>query len=302
MRKTSFRRLGMVLAFCFLAVSLGSCGGGGGGGGSDSSDGSGGSDSTGSLAVNVGDAKPMLPPGTEKVLVTFDQVFVHRDEGTGAEGEWISLPLPRTPYTIDLLQFADGRTTVLAPPVKLETGKYTQIRIGVTSATIVISGVAYAAEIPSGKLRTDREFGFTVTGGGSVSLTVDFDLSQSLVVTGAGTFKLKPVLHLNQTQEAAAIQGKISAASFGASLEATVIVTQDKDSSGDLSPGDEEYTRLSVPIGSSDPTEFSVFWLVPNQSYIVQIEVGGAQIYVEPLSASQMAPGTAVPLHSDLPI
>ena len=82
-----------------------------------------------------------------------------------------------------------------------------------------------------------------------------------------------------------------------------MVVYWDSNRSQNFTPGvDEEYTRLTVQKGNSLVTEFSVFWLVPNQSYIVQIEVGGVQIYVEPLSASQMAPGTTVPLHSDLPI
>jgi hypothetical protein len=294
MVKTTSCRLGTAVALCLLALSLGSCGGGGG-------DGSGASDNSGKLSMRVGDAKPMLPPGTEKILVAFDKVSVHRDEGTGAEGEWISLPLPHKPYTIDLLQFTDGHTTSLVPPAKVDPGKYTQVRIAVTGATIMISGVAYAIEIPSGNLKTDQEFEFAVTGGGSVSLTVDFDLSQSIVVTGSGQFKLKPVLHLNRTQEAVTIQGKISTASLGAFPEATVIVTQDRDNSSGLSPGDEEYTRIIVPAGASDPTGFGIFWLVPNQSYIVQVEVGSIPIYMEPLSSSQMLPGTIVLLNNDLP-
>ncbi len=292
--------LSIAMVFCF-ALILGSCGSGGGGGDSGShSD----SHDSGKLSVKITDAKPTLPPGTEKVLITFDSVSVCKSKGddVDGEGEWISLPLPHSPYTIDLLQFADGKTTSLVPPVKLETGHYTQIRIGVSSATIVISGVAYSVTIPSGNLKTDKEFDFMVTGGGAVDLIVDFDLSQSIVVTGSGEFKLKPILHIVQTMEAATIAGQISGATFGASIEATVIVTWDRDNSGSLTPGDEEYTKLSVTKGAIDPTPFNVFWLVPNQSYVVQIEINGVQVYIEALNSAAMTPGAIVSLNGGSPI
>jgi len=39
-------------------------------------------------------------------------------------------------------------------------------------------------------LKTDKNFEFNVQGGGAVDLTVDFDLSQSIVVTGPGPTNL----------------------------------------------------------------------------------------------------------------
>jgi hypothetical protein len=201
-----------------------------------------------------------------------------------------------------LLQFADGKTTSLALPAELEPGRYTQVRLSVTSTTIIISGVAYPVQIPSGNLKTDKEFEFLVTGGGALNLTVDFDLSQSIVVTGSGTYRLKPVLHLNQTEEATTARGSISAASFGPATEADIIVTWDKDGSGDPSQGDEEYTRLKVEKGSLDPTEFGIFWLVPHQSYFVQIEVDGAPIYTELVDSTEALPGAMVLLNGGVPI
>jgi len=289
-----------IAMICCFALVLGSCGSGGGGGGGSSHDSH--SSDSGKMSVSVTDAKPVLPPGTEKVLITFDEVSVHKSTGVAGEGEWISLPMVHSPYTIDLLQFADGKTTSLVPPVKLENGRYTQIRIGVTSATIVINGEAYAVTIPSGNLKTDKEFDFMATGGSAINLTVDFDLGRSIVVTGSGTFKLKPVLHIVQTTEAATITGQISGAIFGIFTEATVIVTCDRDNSGGLTAGDEEYTRLSVSKGATDPTAFNVFWLVPNQSYLVQIEIGGVQVYIEALNSTVMTPGAIVSLNGGLPI
>ena len=60
---------------------------------------------SGTLKVYVTDAKPVLPSGTEQVLITFEEVMVHK-----AGGDWVSLPLVQSPYTINLLQFSGGAT------------------------------------------------------------------------------------------------------------------------------------------------------------------------------------------------
>jgi len=265
---------------CFLfavlisVVLLSACGGGGGGG-----------STSGSVSFAITDAKPALPAGVVQVLVTIDEVSVHQ-----SGGDWISLPLVQNPFTIDLLQFTDGRTTQLVPQTTLASGKYTQVRLGVKSATIVTdTGQQIPVAIPSGNLKTDKNFDFDVTGGGAVALTVDFDLSQSIVATGSNKYQLKPVLHLVSTAEAATITGSIAAATYGAENQATIIVIQDTDNSGDLTPGDEEYTRLVVAKGPSGPTPFSINWLVPNQPYIVEAQIGGVTVY------SQAVAGTSLP-------
>ena len=229
------------------------------------------SSSTGTISLNVTDAKPVLPvSGVESVSITFDEVSVHK-----SGGGWVTLAAVHQPYTIDLYQFSDGTKTQLVPPVQLESAKYTQVRIGVTSGAIRINGVDYPLEIPSDNLKTDKNFEFNVQGGGAVDLTVDFDLSQSIVLTGSGSYQLKPVLHLVTTTEAWTIQGKINSSSFGNppnQKEAVVIVFWDSNRNGAFDPGvDEKYTRFSVQEGSSALTDFSIFWLVPNENYNVQV-------------------------------
>ncbi len=278
---------------CFLILTVPIFMFGCGGGGSSSS----GSASTGTIVIGVTDAKPMLPAGTEEVLITFTEVSVHRPGGG-----WITLPLAQTPYTIDLLQFSDGTTTDLVPPVQLLSGKYTQIRIGVTDAWIKINGIEYPVEIPSDNLKTDKQFDFEVVGGGAVDLTVDFDLSQSIVVTGSNTYKLKPVLHINETQEAATIQGTIDPSSFGPSSQAFVTVYLDKDRSGDVGGGDEIYTEVIVTMTSETaPTEFQIFWLVPNQYYIVSVDIDDTE-FTEALDSTDTQSGAISSLNDGNPI
>lgn len=253
-----------------LAIIFSACGGAGGGGSSSSS--------TGSVSMNITDAKPSLPAGNvESVSVTFEEVSVHK-----SGGGWVTLATATQPYTVDLYQFSDGSKTQIVPPVQLESGRYTQVRVGVIEGIITIDGVGYPLEIPSENLRTDKNFEFDVQGGGAVDLTVDFDLSRSIVATGSGTYQLKPVLHVVRTTEAWTLEGKIHSASFGNppdQKEAVVIVYWDSDRNGAFDLGsDEEYTRLAVQKANSSQTEFSVFWLVPDENYYIEVYLGDPSV------------------------
>jgi hypothetical protein len=270
-----------------IAAFLSGCGGG------DES-------SQGTISMNITDAKPVLPvSNVESVSITFNEVSVHK-----AGGGWTTLQTAQQRYTVDLYQFTDGKKTQIVPPVRIDSGKYTQLRIGVVSGTIRIAGQDYPLEVPSANLKTDKNFDFDVEKDGAVDLTVDFDLSRSIVVTGSGTYQLKPVLHLNETSKAATIQGAIS---FGSSSQATVVVIWDKNGNGLYEApnpsdpnSDEEYTRMVV--GSADPSPFQIFWLVPNQGYFVQVMIGeraSERIYVAP---SNLQSGAGYPLNGGAPI
>ena len=225
---------------------------------------------TSKLFVRVTDAKPALPHGVEAVLITFEEFFVHKEGG-----KWYSLPLLQTPYSVDLLKFQTGRTTTLVQPASLASGIYDRIRVLIGGAAVLRDDRFYAVAIPSGKLVIEKGYSFNLEDGRTMDLTVDFDLSQSLATTGSQSdcsYELNPVLHINHTEEAATIRGEIGPETFveHGTTEAMVTVIIDKDFSGGLSTGDEEYTRIVVVEG--DPA-FSIFWLVPEQGYTVQIEM-----------------------------
>ena len=259
-----FALYGMVT---FLLFFVG-CGGGGG-----SSSGSG---DSGTVTMSVTDAKPLLPENVTNLFVEFSEVWVHKP-GDG----WIQLTLAESPYVIDLLQFQDGNTTELVPPTKLNSGKYTQVRIVVDSAWMrfeikngegeITETADKTVEVPSEKLRTDMNFDFNVIEDSALDIVIHFDLSMSVVASGPAmnpSYKLKPVLHLFEDPlQAATIEGSIDNQSFGDSETAIIVV---KDSNG------EEYTRVEVPKSTaldSTSTEFSIFWMVPNQYYIVEIDL-----------------------------
>jgi len=244
----------LAIRFCLILFTLliAACGGG-----------SDGNDGTGSISMSVTDAKPLLPDNVTNVFIEFSEVWVHK-----SGGKWQQLALAQSPYIIDLLQFQEGLTTELVPPAILEAGKYTQVRIVVSSATIKFeNGTEQPLEIPSDNLKTDKNFTISLDDGSAVDIVIHFDLSKSIVATGSGTYQLKPVVHLfDDPLKAASIHGEIDNASPGGFENATVTVF-------DTSDPPEIYTQVQVSkLDTEGSTFFTIFWLVPNQSYTLEID------------------------------
>ncbi len=146
-----------------------------------------------------------------------------------------------------------------------------------SSAAVLKDGSFYSIAISSENLVIETAFFFDLEDGRTMDITIDFDLSQSLKLckTPMGSsYQLNPVLRINQTETAATIHGEISAETFAEyhSREAIVSLFVDKDLSGDWSADDEEYTR--VVVERNNPV-FTIFWLVPEQGYTIQIEMDG---------------------------
>jgi len=247
-----------VLSIIFVLTATFSCSGGGG---SDSSV------DSGIVAMSVTDARPMLPENVINFWVRFEEIWVHK-----SGGGWISLPLAESPYEIDLLQFIEGNITELVPPVRLEYGKYTQVRIVISSAQIRIDEGAevhdYDVVIPSGNLKTDKNFIFDVLNPSAVDIVIDFDLSMSLKEdnsTDPSTYQCKPVFHLVKTFEASTIKGHIDDLSFVSDADAIVTVSV-------YNPELEEYTKVRVPKDSTNDVEFRIFWLAPDRKYRTVID------------------------------
>lgn len=86
-----------------------------------------------------------------------------------------------------------------APPIfvsLLEEGLYTQIRLAVTSGTIVVSGVSHDLTVPSTEVKIPVDF--EVMKGGATKILLDFDAEESIHVIGTGSGKsmLTPVIHV----------------------------------------------------------------------------------------------------------
>lgn len=247
-------------------VLLGGCGSGGDFG-----------TGTGTVSMQIADAKPFIDgEQPDEIRVVFDKVLVHT-----SGGGWVPLDLPETPLEINLLAFHDGLKTEFATPTRIPAGHVTQIRFEIREAYMVFYGVSpnpdkvepIDLDVPSGTLRTDKQIDWILTDGGAMNLTVHFDLSQSIVLSGQG-YKLKPVLHLfnNEPDEAVTICGSIDADFFDGDEDPQNVVVSV------LRNGVETYTLVTVQKDSvADPTKFCIYWLVPldiNESYTVRFDNG----------------------------
>jgi hypothetical protein len=260
------------------------------------------------VIVHMTNTKPLFPKGADQATnlwVTITGVSVLK-----SEGGWISLPLAEDPhYTIDLLQFIDGTTAEIVPPVVVEYGKYTQARLTIEGATIRFNdnpATDSQVTIPPEHLKTNINFNIDVDEPEAIDVIVNFDLSQSLVVTdtsGTPEYKLNPVLHIVRASEATTINGNIDSGSFiiGHDAKVTVYVPNSNF------PGAyEEYTQIEVSESGTDPTTFSIYWLVPDQTYSVEIDFDpnfdNGYEFSEDVSDNDLKPGEVWNLNMSIPI
>ena len=183
------------------AVLVAGCGGGDGNGSAGTS--------LGSLRVSLTDAPAC---GFDAVNVTVDKVRVHQSSSVneGAAG-WTTIALvpPRKINLLDLNDPTQGPKFALERlgETPLEAGHYTQVRlvlVGNSGAqplanSVVLSGTT--AEVPletSSGIQSGIKLihQFTVDAGQQVDLLLDFDACKSIVKTGNGKYKLKPVIHV----------------------------------------------------------------------------------------------------------
>ena len=263
--------------------------GGSGGSGADS----------GTLSVDVADAKPLLPDDITGLEIQFSKVRVHTSGGGWEDCDVITDP-------IDLLQLHSGKSAVLVPNCLIKAGKITQLRFEIENARIVKSGVVEDMDLdvpPSGTLKTDKNFTVDIENGAFVGLTAHFDPTRSIVVTGPpnSSYRLKPVIHLLHTHKAATICGSIDKDTFVGDppQQAIVTVTWDENLDG----FDEAYTQIVVENNDAAPaTDFCIFWVDPNQDYNVVVEIDGTEELNEHVDDDDLFAGDKFSLNGGIEI
>jgi len=148
---------------------------------------------TGRVVINVKDA----PAGWTHINVTFSTVRIHQagldnetDQNDTAEVDsgWHILQLEE--QTLDLAALVN--VSGLLASGNVSVGKYTQIRIVVVNVTGTLeNGTQVNFRVPSGELKIIRPF--TIVKDDATTLTVDIDLSKSIVQNKDG-WMFKPVL------------------------------------------------------------------------------------------------------------
>ena len=156
----------------------------------------------GTLKISLTDA----PADLDEVNISFSEISAHLNN------EWITVRGVDT--TVNLLELSNGRSVVIGS-ADVPVGTYTQIRIKIDTAWVVVDGVGQELTVPSGA-RTGLKLGppFTVNEGSTVELMLDFDANRSIVTTGPPqnprSYKLKPRIRLIATAISGSISGSVS--------------------------------------------------------------------------------------------
>ena len=154
---------------------------------------------TGQLKMYLVDA----PASYDSVVVVVKEVSVHSE----AQG-WIVVN--NTTRSFDLLQLTNGARAVLGE-VTLEAGTYTQVRLLLeTGSYLVVNGVRHDLTVSSGfetgvklthQFRIDANFVY--------ELYLDFDANRSVILTGAGEYKMKPTIRVTAVNTTGTISGTV---------------------------------------------------------------------------------------------
>ncbi|MDZ7263352.1 MAG: DUF4382 domain-containing protein [candidate division KSB1 bacterium] len=157
----------------------------------------------GAITMHLTDA----PAEFDAVNITFSEVSAHIDS------DWVTIQL-QADSTVNLLNYTNGRSILLAHG-EVPAGHYTQVRLKIKAAEIVVDGQTFPLAVPSGA-QSGLKFGlhFTVNPGASYELVIDFDVNRSIVVTGPKndpkSYKLKPCLRVVSRAITGSISGTVT--------------------------------------------------------------------------------------------
>lgn len=200
-------RLKQVVACLGLAVTtfMAGCSGGGDGGGATANA------APGTLSVSLTDAPAC---GFDAVNVTVSRVRVHKS-GSAEPGDagWTDITVDPNHNKINLLDLNDptqpnGALQQLGSETSLPAGHYTQVRLVLVpnngNSQPFANSIVLQGQIQEIKLDTPSAVQsgiklvneFDVPSGQRVDLLLDFDACKSIVQTGNGTYKLKPVINV----------------------------------------------------------------------------------------------------------
>jgi len=123
---------------------------------------------------------------------------------------WIDLPM--SPVNVDLLQFSNGKDTLLSN-IELESGvKIHQVRfiLGSNNTITLTDSTVHPIATPSAQqsgLKLNVQSFSEVTSGYKV--VIDFDASRSIIKKGNGEYQLKPVIRAYITANSSSIYGTL---------------------------------------------------------------------------------------------
>ena len=207
------------------------------------------------------------PMQLDSVIICVTSVEVHKS-GSDTTSGWFTIN-DSTRY-FDLLQLTNGASAVLGD-TSLTPGHYTQIRLIISNSSYVIDqGVKHYLEIPSGSqsgLKLNHQF--TIEEGNLYELLLDFNVDKSIVITGNGKYKLKPVIRVMPT----VISGSISGQVLPIEAQPTIWTVYGTDTVTTFTNQQGFFKLIALPEGMYDVNIVPADTLVYRDSTLTGIQV-----------------------------
>ncbi len=137
----------------------------------------------------------------KSVNIDIQKVSIHISSDSSANSGWFDLETNTGIY--DLLDYTAGNDTLIAFDTLLQAQNISQIRLLLGgNNTIVDDGETYELETPSGqtsglKIQVHAELQADF----AYKILLDFDSEKSIIKTGNGKYKLKPVINSTVIQQ-----------------------------------------------------------------------------------------------------
>lgn len=147
------------------------------------------------------------PGDYEQVNIDVEGVEIHSSATDDGQG-WKSVDVEGGVY--NLLDLTNGVDTLLGS-IEIPSGRISQIRLQLgDNNSLVVDSETHELTIASGaqsglKLNVQQDF----VGGVTYKILLDFDVARSIVNTGSGDYKLKPVIRVITEATSGAIAGAV---------------------------------------------------------------------------------------------
>ena len=149
---------------------------------------------TGLLVLKISDKPGDL--NITKANVTISQIKVHLSASGGNDSNttgWYTVV--NKSQIFDLMTLQNNVTEELGI-VNLSAGLYTQIRLYIEKVVLTIDGVQYDCKIPSNTIKIISTF--QISTDNTTTLTLDFDIWESVHETGNGNYTFQPTIKIIQ--------------------------------------------------------------------------------------------------------
>jgi hypothetical protein len=201
----------------------------------------------------------------------YDAVYIDLKsvEISGNDGKAVTLNV--YPGIYNLLNFSNGLDTLIAFG-NLENPTVQQIRLILgPNNTVVVNNISYPLSTPSAeqsglKLLVNE----TLQAGVMYNILLDFDANKSILQTGNGTYKLKPVIRTIQVATSGSIKGKITPIGTSAYVTATsngITYSSNINANGD-------FLIMGLPAGIYTFTITPSFPLLPITQHNIVVVTG----------------------------